>query len=44
MFHQLGVQAALGVAGLLDRVDLRPQVIGAQEIVGEPQPCGGVAL
>jgi len=38
------MQPQLGVAGLLDRVDLRAQVIGAQEVVGDPQPAGGVAL
>jgi len=38
------VQFALGNARLLDRVDLRAQVIGAQEIVGDPQPAGRVAL
>jgi len=38
------VQAPLGVARLLDRMDLRPQVVGAQEIVGDPQPAGRVAL
>jgi hypothetical protein len=37
------VQPKLRVAGLLDRVDLGPQVIRAQEIVGDPQPAGGVA-
>jgi hypothetical protein len=38
------VHAALALARLLDRVDLRPQVIGAQEVVGDPQPAGRVAL
>jgi len=38
------VQPDLGVARFLDRVDLRPQVIGAQEVVGDPQPAGGVAF
>jgi hypothetical protein len=38
------VQTQLGVARLLDRVNLRPQVIGAQEIVGDPQPAGGIAF
>jgi len=34
----------LGGARLLDRMDLRPQVIGAQEVVGDPQPPGRVAF
>jgi len=38
------VQGALGVVGFLDRVDLRPQVVRAQEIVGDPQPASRVAL
>jgi hypothetical protein len=38
------VEAALALARLLDRVDLRPQIVGAQEIVGDPQPTGRVAL
>jgi len=38
------MQPQLGVAGLLDRVDLRPQVVGAQEVVGDPQPAGRVTL
>jgi hypothetical protein len=29
---------------LLDRMDLRAQVIGAQEVVGDPQPAGRVFL
>jgi hypothetical protein len=29
---------------LLDRMDLRAQVVGAQEIVGDPQAAGGVAF
>jgi len=41
--HERGVQRGFGVAGLLDRMDLRPQVIGAQEVVGDPQPAGRVA-
>jgi hypothetical protein len=36
------MQAPLGVARLLDRMDLRPKIIGAQEIVGDPQPACGV--
>jgi len=38
------VKPDLGVARLLDRMDLRPQVIRAQEVVGDPQPAGGVFL
>jgi hypothetical protein len=38
------VKLALGVAGLLDRMDLRPQVIGAQKIVRDPQSSGRVPL
>jgi hypothetical protein len=38
------VQAALGLAGFLDRMDLRAQVIRAQEVVGDPQPAGRVAF
>jgi hypothetical protein len=38
------MQAALGVARLLDRMDLGAQVVRAQEIVGDPQPSGRVAL
>jgi hypothetical protein len=29
---------------LLDRMDLRAQVVGAQEVVGDPQAARGVAL
>jgi hypothetical protein len=38
------VKAQLGVARLLDRMDLGPQVVGAQEIVGDPQAACGIAL
>jgi hypothetical protein len=38
------VEAKLPLAGFLDRVDLRPQVVGAQEIVGDLQPAGRVAF
>jgi len=38
------VEFALGDARFLDRMDLGPQVVGAQEIVGDPQLAGGVAL
>jgi hypothetical protein len=42
--HQFGVQAQLGLARLLDRMQLRPQVVRPQEIVRDPQPAGRVAL
>jgi hypothetical protein len=38
------MHAALAIARLLDRMDLRPQVIGAQEVVGDPEPAGGIPL
>jgi hypothetical protein len=38
------MQTKLSVARLLDRVDLGPQVIRAQEIISDPQPAGGVAF
>jgi hypothetical protein len=38
------VQAEFGIAGLFERMDLRAQVVGAQEIVGDPQPAGRVAF
>jgi hypothetical protein len=38
------MQRPLAVSGLLDRMDLRAQVVGAQEVVGDPQPAGRVAL
>jgi hypothetical protein len=38
------VQVAFGRAGLFDRMDLRAQVIRAQEVVGDPQPAGRVAF
>jgi len=44
MFHERGVQPALGLAGFLDRVDLRAQVVGAQKIVADRQSSGRVAL
>jgi hypothetical protein len=34
----------LGIVRFLDRMHFRPQVIGAQEIVGDPQPSGRVLL
>jgi hypothetical protein len=42
--HQCFVQAPLALARLLDRMDFRPQVIGAQEIVGDRQPPGRIPL
>jgi hypothetical protein len=38
------MQPALAVARLLDRVNLRAQVVGAQEIVGDPQSSRGIAF
>jgi len=38
------MQAPLRVTRFLDRMDFRAQVIGAQEIVRDPQPAGRVAL
>jgi hypothetical protein len=38
------MQLELGLPGFLDRVNLRAQVVRAQEIVGDPQPSGRVAL
>jgi len=38
------MKPALGVAGFLDRMDLRSQAIGAQEVVGNPQPARRVFL
>jgi hypothetical protein len=38
------MQLALGQVRLIDRMDLGPQVVGAQKIVRDPQPAGGVAL
>jgi hypothetical protein len=34
----------LALARFLDRMDLGPQVVGAQEVVADPQPAGRVAL
>ena len=42
--HERGMQAQFVFAGFLDRVDLRAQVVRAQEIVGDPQPAGRVAF
>jgi hypothetical protein len=38
------MQLSLALARFLDRMDLRPQVVGAQEVVADPQPAGRVAL
>jgi len=38
------VDAPLVVAGLLDGMHFRPKVVGAEEIVADPQPAGGVAF
>jgi hypothetical protein len=38
------MQRDLRVARLLDRMHLRPQVVGAQEVVRDPQPAGRVAF
>jgi hypothetical protein len=38
------MQAQLGLARLLDRMHLRPEVVGAQEIVGNPQASRGIAF
>jgi len=38
------VQPDFGVAGLLERMKLGPQVVRAQEIVADPQPAGRVAF
>jgi hypothetical protein len=37
------MQAALGVVGLLERMEFRPQVIGAQEIVRDAKAPGRVS-
>ena len=41
--HQRGMEAALGVVGFLGRMDFRPQVIGAQEIVRDAQASGRIS-
>ena len=38
------MQPALALARVLDRMELRAQVVRAQKIVGDPQPAGRVAL
>ena len=42
--HQQRMHMTLVFAGLLDRMDLRPQVVGAQKVVGDPQPACGIAF
>ena len=44
LLHERGMKRELGFARFLHRVDLRAQVVGAQEIVRDPQPAGRVAL
>jgi hypothetical protein len=38
------MQLPLGVARLLHRMDLRPQVVRAQEVVGDAQTASAVAF
>jgi hypothetical protein len=38
------MQVMLVRAGLLYRMDFRPQVVSAQEIIGDAQPAGCVAF
>jgi hypothetical protein len=38
------VDATLLVARLLDRMNLRPEEVGAQEVVGDPQPSGRISF
>jgi hypothetical protein len=38
------MQPALALTRFLDRMDLGPQVVGAQKVVADPQPAGRVAL
>jgi hypothetical protein len=38
------MEPAFGVARLLDRMDLRAQVVRAQEIVGDAQAACGVSF
>jgi hypothetical protein len=38
------VQAKLALSGFLDRMDLRAQVVRAQEIVRDPQAARGVSF
>jgi hypothetical protein len=43
-FHQRGMKRELALARLLYRMQLRAQVVGAQEVIGDPQLAGRVAL
>jgi hypothetical protein len=38
------MERELRVARLLHRVDLRPQVVGAQKVIGDPQTAAGISL
>jgi hypothetical protein len=38
------MEAALAVSRLLDRMELRPKVVGAQEIVGDREATGRIPL
>jgi hypothetical protein len=38
------MKRALRLARLLDRTDFRAQIVSAQEVVGDPQPTGRIAL
>jgi hypothetical protein len=38
------MQGELALAGFLDGMDLRAQVVGAQEIIRDPQASCGVAF
>jgi len=38
------MEVKLTFARLLDRMDLRAQVVGAQEVVGDPQAARGVSF
>ena len=42
--HQCRMERALGVVGLLDRMQFGPQIVGAQEIVRDAQASGRVAF
>jgi hypothetical protein len=44
MGHQAPVELKLSFPRLLDRMNLRAQVIGAQEVVGDPERAGGIPL
>jgi hypothetical protein len=38
------VERALRVARLLHRMDLRPEIVGTQKVVGDPQAAAGISL